>query len=65
LKERKKKRDEEQKNQQAGYRQLFDVYQTPTFYLLDKDKRIIAKKLSLEQFNDLILAKIKNEKVAK
>jgi len=61
----KTQRDEEQKNQQAGYRQLFDVYQTPTFYLLDKDKRIIAKKLSLEQFNDLILAKIKNEKVAK
>jgi thiol-disulfide isomerase/thioredoxin len=29
------------------------------FYLLDKDKRIIAKKLSLEQFNDLIQAKLK------
>jgi protein-disulfide isomerase-like protein with CxxC motif len=29
-----------------GYRQLYDVYQTPVLYLLDKDKRIIAKILS-------------------
>jgi thiol-disulfide isomerase/thioredoxin len=49
----------EQKAQKANFRQLYDVYQTPTFYLLDKDKRIIAKKLSLEQFNDLIQAKLK------
>ena len=25
-------------------RQLYDVFKTPTFYLLDKDKKIIAKK---------------------
>jgi hypothetical protein len=36
------------------------VYKTPTIYLLDKDKRIIAKQLSLDQFNDLIDAKIKS-----
>ncbi|MEN9696785.1 MAG: hypothetical protein RLZ56_206 [Bacteroidota bacterium] len=35
-------------------RQLYDVYKTPTFYLLDKDKKIIAKNLSLEQFNDFL-----------
>jgi thiol-disulfide isomerase/thioredoxin len=42
-----------------NYRQLYDIYKTPTVYLLDKDKHIIAKQLSLEQFDDLIQAKIK------
>jgi thiol-disulfide isomerase/thioredoxin len=40
-------------------RQLYDVYKTPTFYLLDKDKKIIAKNLSIEQFNDFLQATIK------
>ncbi len=44
-----------------NYRQLFDVYKTPTIYLLDKDKRIIAKQLSLEQFDDLIETKRKKQ----
>lgn len=43
----------------ANFRQLYDIYKTPTIYLLDKDKRIIAKQLSLEQFDDLIEAKRK------
>lgn len=42
-----------------NYRQLYDVFKTPTLYLLDKHKRIIAKQLSLEQFNDLITIKVK------
>ncbi|MBS1947306.1 MAG: DUF5106 domain-containing protein [Bacteroidetes bacterium] len=45
-----------------GYRQLFDVYQTPTLYLLDKDKHIIAKKLSYQQFDEVIRLKLKNGK---
>ncbi|MGI8951185.1 MAG: redoxin domain-containing protein [Chitinophagaceae bacterium] len=45
---------------QPNYRQLYDVFQTPTLYLLDSSKNIIAKKLSLEQFDDVIQAKIKN-----
>jgi thiol-disulfide isomerase/thioredoxin len=40
-------------------RQLYDVYKTPTFYLLDKDKKIIAKNLSIEQFNDFIQSTLK------
>ncbi len=36
-------------------RQLYDVFKTPTFYLLDANKRIIAKNLSLQQFNDFLL----------
>jgi thiol-disulfide isomerase/thioredoxin len=39
------------------YRQLYDVYQTPMLYLLDKDKRIIAKKLSYQQLHELLQAK--------
>jgi thiol-disulfide isomerase/thioredoxin len=35
-------------------RQKYDVFKTPTFYLLDADKKIIAKNLSLEQFNDFL-----------
>ena len=32
-------------------RQLYDVFKTPTFYLLDKDKKIIAKNLTVDQFH--------------
>ena len=35
-------------------RQQYDVFKTPTFYLLDANKKIIAKNLSLEQFNDFL-----------
>ena len=49
----------ETKEQRPSYRQLYDVVVTPTLYLLDKDKHIIAKKLSLEQINDLLEVKIK------
>ncbi len=44
-----------------NYRQLYDIYKTPTIYLLDKDKHIIAKQLSLEQFDDLIETKRKKQ----
>lgn len=37
-------------------RQLYDVFKTPTFYLLDANKKIIAKNLSIEQFNDFLQA---------
>jgi peroxiredoxin len=43
-----------------GFRQLYDVYQTPVMYLLDKDKRIIAKKLGYLQMDDVLQLKIKN-----
>jgi thiol-disulfide isomerase/thioredoxin len=35
-------------------RQLYDVFKTPTFYLLDKDKKIIAKNLTVDQFHDFL-----------
>ena len=43
----------------ANYRQLYDVYQTPTMYLLDKDKRIIAKGLGLLQFDEVMDHQVK------
>jgi hypothetical protein len=43
--------------QKPGFRQLYDVSLTPTIYLLDKDKRIIGKKLTLLQLNDLLQVK--------
>lgn len=36
-----------------GYSQLYDVQTFPTLYLLDKDKRIIAKKLSYKQMDEV------------
>jgi thiol-disulfide isomerase/thioredoxin len=43
--------------QRPSFRQLYDVTQTPTLYLLDKEKRIVGKKLTLEQMNDLMNVK--------
>jgi len=44
-----------------GYSQLYDVQSFPTLYLLDKEKRIIAKKLSLEQIDEVLEVKRKNQ----
>ena len=41
-----------------GYSQLYDVLSFPTLYLLDKDKRIVAKKLSFDQINEVLQQKI-------
>ena len=41
------------------YRQLYDVYQTPILYLLDKEKRIVAKKLTYQQVDEVINLKLK------
>lgn len=47
--------------QRPSYKQLYDVYQTPLLYLLDKDKKIIAKKLSFEQLDEIITLKSKKQ----
>jgi peroxiredoxin len=56
----KEMKDAETKANQPGFRQLYDVYQTPMLYLLDADKKIVAKKLSYEQLNDFLDHKIKS-----
>ena len=43
--------------QKPSFRQLYDVTMTPILYLLDKDKRIIGKKLTLLQLNELLQVK--------
>jgi thiol-disulfide isomerase/thioredoxin len=54
-----KKKEEDLK--QPSYKQLYDVIQTPTLYLLDKDKRIIAKKLTWQQLDDVLQMKISHK----
>lgn len=43
-----------------SYSQLYDVQSFPTLYLLDKDKRIIAKKVTEEQVNEILEYRKKN-----
>jgi len=45
-----------------SFRQLYDVTMTPTLYLLDNEKRIIGKKLTWQQLNDLLQVKLKSDK---
>jgi protein-disulfide isomerase len=43
--------------QRPSYRQLYDITMTPTIFLLDKDKNIIAKKLSYKQLDEILQLK--------
>ncbi len=55
-------RQEEKRRVDAGipgYSQLYDAQIVPAVYLLDKDKRIIAKKLTWQQTDDIIALKTK------
>ena len=44
-----------------GYSQLYDVQTFPTLYLLDRNKRIVAKKLSWEQTDEVLQLKLKGQ----
>jgi len=44
-----------------GYSQLYDVMTFPTLYLLDKNKRIIAKKLTYKQIDEVLNLKKKGQ----
>lgn len=48
-------------NNVPGYSQLYDIQSFPTIYLLDKEKHIIAKKLTYEQIDDIWQLKIKGQ----
>lgn len=48
-------------NNVPGYSQLYDVQSFPTLYLLDKEKRIVAKKLSFEQIDEILQLKLKEK----
>jgi hypothetical protein len=53
---------EDEAAKRAGYRQLYDVYSTPLLYLLDENKRIMAKKLTYQQIDEIIDVKLKTAK---
>src|SRR4030095_7054107 len=44
-----------------GYSQLYDVQSFPTLYLLDKDKHIVAKKLSYQQIDEVLQLKMNGQ----
>ena len=44
-----------------GYSQLYDVQSFPTLYLLNREKLIIAKKLSFEQIDEVLQLKVKGQ----
>ena len=44
-----------------SYSQLYDVQSFPTLYLLDKEKRIIAKKVTHEQIDEILSHRVKNQ----
>ena len=44
----------------SNFRNKYDVYSTPTVYLLDEDKTIIAKRLGFESLKKMLEQKIRN-----
>lgn len=54
-------RKAEQASQTPGFRQAYDVFQTPTIYLLDEQKRIVAKKINPEQVDEFLKFKQTNK----
>ena len=38
----------------SQFRDFYDIYSTPVIYVLDKDKRIIGKRINVENIGDLI-----------
>jgi hypothetical protein len=44
----------EDPGQKTAYKYLYDIYSTPVIYLLDKDKKIIAKRLGAEDIENFI-----------
>ncbi len=45
----------------TNFRSLYDVYSTPTLYLLDKDKKIIAKRISIETLEKILEDEFKKQ----
>jgi thiol-disulfide isomerase/thioredoxin len=43
------------------FRTIYDIYSTPRIFILDKNKNIIAKQLTVEQIGDFIEFEIKKE----
>lgn len=48
-------------NKQSNYWTIYNVFSTPVMYILDKDKKIIAKNLAVEQMVDLLKNEYKKQ----
>lgn len=46
----------------SNFRNNYDIYSTPVIYLLDKDKKIIAKRIGAEQIEEIIDKDIERRK---
>lgn len=46
----------------SNFRNNYDIYSTPVIYVLDKDKKIIAKRIGVEQIEDVIEKDIERKK---
>ncbi|TAF74618.1 MAG: DUF5106 domain-containing protein [Bacteroidetes bacterium] len=38
----------------SGFHKMYDIYSTPTMYILDENKKIVAKRLGVEQLADFM-----------
>ncbi len=47
--------------QRSNFRNLYDIYSTPTIFVLDKDKKIIGKRIGAEQLSGFIDYQLKNQ----
>nr|WP_321451008.1 thioredoxin-like domain-containing protein [uncultured Carboxylicivirga sp.] len=45
---------------QSGFRNNYDIYSTPVIYILDKDKKILAKRLGVDQIPGFLDHQFKN-----
>jgi peroxiredoxin len=45
---------------QSGFKVIYDARKTPAVYVLDKDKKIIAKKVSVEQLKQIMELELGN-----
>jgi thiol-disulfide isomerase/thioredoxin len=45
--------------QQSGFRNYYDIYSTPVIYILDKDKKIVAKRIGAENIPGFLDHEIK------
>ncbi|MEM6768539.1 MAG: hypothetical protein AAF655_26605, partial [Bacteroidota bacterium] len=46
----------------SGFDQMYDIRSTPRIFLLDEEKNIVAKQISVEQLEELLI-KLEEEKV--
>ncbi len=47
----------------SHFRDYYDIYSTPVIYLLDKNKKIIAKRIDTDQLDELLEYKINGKKI--